>query len=110
MYNHVKRNRTSGLTFVDIVDRSLLFEKVLEVNEDGKVPHRQKFNKSSAVIKFEFDFTQKEWNIYYYGMVDVAAFLGGLNGFVSLILVVLTPVFILMFLIELATIMTEKYN
>ena len=74
------------------------------------MPHRQHFNSSSAIIKFEFDFTQKEWYISYYGYVDVASYLGGLNGFVNLIMDLSTPIMMLLFLKELAEIILEKYQ
>ena len=35
MFTHVDRNNTGGMSYEDIVLKSLSFDKVLEVNEEG---------------------------------------------------------------------------
>ena len=74
------------------------------------MPHRETYNSSHAIIQFQFDFTEKEFTITYFGILDIVSTLGGLNGFVTLIIRIMTPIFILMFLVSLSKIIMEVYD
>jgi hypothetical protein len=65
---------------------------------------------TDAVLQFAFDFTEREYSIKYFDVMDIVATLGGINGFLKPVLGVFGPLFILYFLILLANILIDKYN
>ena len=88
----------------------IIFQKTLQTDEDGRVPHRESFNSSKIMIQFQFDFTERQFTINYFGVVDVISTLGGINGFITPILAGITPLFMLVFLIEFAKYIGDMYD
>lgn len=75
------------------------FGRNINVNSDRKVPLKlTPFETSEIVIMFDHDFTEKYYEIKYFGYMDILSIIGGLNASLGPIFGLFTPLFILNFL------------
>ena len=108
MFHHKDRNVTkSVLGFVietaDIREKTLVYVKNTNVDENYKVPLKDTpFKSSDIIIMMDTDFTEKNYEIYYFGYMDILGIIGGLNASISPIIGLLAPLFIINYLITLA--------
>lgn len=66
------------------------------------------FNKTSIVSNLDFDFTERIYNIEYFGLMDIMSKLGGLRASIMPLVGYLAPLFALHFLWSLAGIIDDK--
>jgi len=72
------------------------------------VPLAGQYNSSTISIPLDFEFTERIYIYYFFGVGDIIAKIGGINGFFSPILGKLAPFFVMFFLYSLAKILREK--
>ena len=56
------------------------------------------------------DFTEKNYEIHYFGYMDILGILGGLNASIGPILGIFSPLFIMNYLYLLALLIVGKYK
>lgn len=86
----------------------LHYDKVLNVNIDGRVPIEQKYNSSIINIPIEVDYTERKYIHQYYTIGDIMSAIGGINAFFRPIVSFLAPIWIIIFLSDLSRIFQEK--
>lgn len=80
------------------------------MDDNGKTPLRQEMFKTGTniVSNIEFDFTERIYDIHYYGIMDVLSKLGGLRASIAPIIGYFVPLLTLHFLWSLAGIIDDK--
>ena len=90
------------------IKRETVWKKVADVDEDNLALMKPKSNDSSVFAIIDFDYTERVYDLTYYGFVDVFAAFGGLLAVFKIWLGWITPLFVLHFLYELASIIDDK--
>lgn len=80
--------------------------KVLD--EDGRLILREKYSSNRQVVNLEFDFTHKRYTISYVTWSDVLSKIGGLRSVILPFIEFFIPLLMLLFLVELITIVQEQ--
>ena len=100
------------LQFYDETNDKISFERV-KANIDGnnKVIKSLKYSGSSnLLIKCDIDYQRTIQTIKFFGYADMLAKLGGLKSILGPVFSILTPLFVLAFLMELSSILKQSYK
>ena len=95
----------------DIRDK-ISFSKA-KANIDGKKKLIKSFRysgSSNLLVKCDVNYLRTIETIKYFGYMDMLAKLGGLKSILGPVLSILTPIFVLAFLIELCSILKQSYK
>lgn len=100
-------------SFSDRIEERIIWRKSVVQNDDGMTPIRtlgagEVFNNTFIVSNLDFDFTERIYNIQYFGIMDVMSTLGGLRASIVPIIGYLVPLLTLHFLYSLAGIIDDK--
>ena len=64
-----------------MVEKTLDWKKNLNIDENYRVPLKEKpFSSSTIVVMVNTDFTEKNYDIFYFGYMDIMGMIGGLNA------------------------------
>ena len=96
--------------YSDIKDAFITFTKILGLDEFGQIPMEGKFRDSRFMLLINFDFNQRKTVQNYYGFSDLLAKVGGYRASLQPIFQLFTPIFIIGFLIQLSTIISDNYK
>lgn len=94
----------------NVEEKRILWRKTTNINEDFQVGMRRKYNSSQIVANIDFDFTQRIYDIRFYGWLDIMSKLGGLWASVLPIMNWIFPLFMLHFLHELSVIIDDQMH
>lgn len=84
----------------DVVKKQLYYKQSKGIDQDFHIPQSTgSFNNSNIVVLLNFEFTEQIFEIYYIGVLDILARIGGLSASILPILRILGPYFILAFLV-----------
>ena len=87
----------------DILEKIIVYIKNTNVDENYKVPLKDTpLNDSDIIIMIDTDFTEKNYQIYYFGPMDILGIIGGLNASIGPLIGLLAPLFIINYLFTLA--------
>ena len=113
-YREKGRNATATvfgipIAFADILEQELVYKPNLIVDSDYLVPLKSgAFRSSELIVMIDHDFVEKYYEIYYFGPMDILSLIGGLNASIAPALGMLTPLFIIGYLYQLAGVIIEK--
>ena len=62
------------------------------------------------VIMLDTDFTEKNYEVHYFGYMDILGIIGGLNASIGPLLAQFAPMFIMNYLYQLAQLIIGKYR
>lgn len=83
----------------DIVIKLLQYKKNINIDKDYMVPIMEHYGDSSEVsIMLNHDFTERYYEIRYFGPMDILTICGGYNASIGPMLGLLSPIFVLNFL------------
>ena len=100
-----------NFAFEDLLIPSLNYKKNLNIDSNFKVPLKDTpFETSRIKIMLDHDFTEKYFEIFYFGYMDILASIGGINASIKPLIGIVGPIFILNFMYQLAKIIHEKYE
>ena len=99
-----------ALSYKNRVESKVIYDSVLNKNQDGRVPHAPIFNSSNIYSGFQADYTERIYIYKYYGFGDLMSGIGGTNAFVNPILGSATVFFIINFLYTMAKMLIFKYK
>ena len=88
--------------------KRIIYDRVNNQDQDGKVPTAETYNSTVIYIPFEAEFTERIYKYHYYHYSDIIASIGGLQAFITPFITSFGPFFVIMFLIMLANILTER--
>lgn len=102
--------------FADRLEQKLLWRKSVVVNDAGQTPVRklgkdEEFDQETStalVSNIDFDFTERIYDVQYFGIMDLLSKLGGLRASINPIIGYIIPLMTLHFLYSLAGIIDEK--
>ena len=102
--------------FANYTEDVIIWRKTVVVNDDNLTPVRklglgESFNQTTGtniVSNIDFDFTERIYDIQYYGILDVLAKLGGLRASILPIVGYFAPLLTLHFLYTLGGIVDQK--
>lgn len=116
LYRHKNKNVTRQMLGIkletsDVLHEFLAYKKNLNIDDDLRVPLKDTpFNSSEVTIMIDHDFTQRYYEVYYFGVTDIMAIIGGLNASIGPLLKSLAPLFILNYLWALSEIIRHKHQ
>ena len=90
--------------------KNLIYDSVLNIDEDSKVPLASEFNSSDIYSPISADYTERIFIYKYFGFGDIMAGIGGIMGFIGPILGHLNPYFVMFFLYKLSKAIWTKYE
>jgi hypothetical protein len=92
------------------VVKNLIYDSVLNIDEDSKVPLATEFNSSDIYSPISADYTERIFIYKYFGTGDIMAGIGGIMGFIGPILANLNPYFVMYFLYKLSKAIWTRYE
>ena len=92
----------------DIVLRNVIWLKTQVVNDDFKLDVRTEFNRSVIQANIDFDYTERQFFLHFYSIMDILSTLGGLRASILPILQNFVPLMVLHFLWSLAGIIYDS--
>lgn len=104
IFKHKARNVTKTfLGFVlekeDVFEKILSWRRNLNIDAEYKVPVKNSpFKDSTMTIMMDTDFTEKNYEIHYFGYMDILGIIGGLNASIGPLLAQFGPLFIMNYL------------
>lgn len=106
-------------SFDDNVIWELLWKQTIVRDDDFFTPIRfmvpdEQINGTDIISNIDFEFTERVYNIHFFGVIDILSQLGGLRASLMPLLGFFIPFFTIHFLYQLATIiqnsMKDKYH
>ena len=100
-------------SYADRVETQVIWRKSVIVNDDQKTPIRM-IDKNDdefsdlIISNIDFDFTERIYDVHYFGVADVLAKLGGLSASILPFFTYIVPLMTLHFLYTLAGIISDK--
>ena len=95
--------------FEDKIDDHLLWRKSVVINDDFKTPLRPSNDEHTRVVSnIDFYFTERIYDIEYYGLMDLLSKIGGLRASIMPMIGYMGPFLALHFLYSLAGIIDDK--
>ena len=88
----------------------LIYDTVLNRNQDARVPLSPTFNSSDIYSPMQTEFIQRIYKYKFFGISDIMGGIGGLNAFINPVLKSMIPYFIVYFLFSLSKILWFKYE
>tara|TARA_B110000285_G_C14740922_1_gene430725 strand:- start:47 stop:328 length:282 start_codon:yes stop_codon:yes gene_type:complete len=86
--------------FEDNIITNITFKHNLNINVNGRVPVHEGnyFESSDVIVMLDYDFTEREFIIHFFGYADILSKIGGLTASFRPMLAVAAPMFILFYL------------
>ena len=98
----------------DQIEANVTFKKSLNIDVNGRVPIHEggpdDYNSSDVIILIDYEFTEREYILKYFGFMDILSKIGGIYAFASPILGLLAPGYILFYLYLLSQIIIQKHK
>lgn len=92
------------VSYDDLVEKSLVFKS------SDQITKKSYTSSPDVKIKLDFDFFGREYIFSFYTLRDVLSSLGGIFAFVFTIVKLISPIFVLYFLVELSKVIIANYQ
>lgn len=86
----------------DYIYKNLIWTGTTDVTENWMVPKRGQYSSSDMIANINFEFTQRKYTKWYYGLDDILKGIGGIRSTVLPIIGFLIPFIVIYFLVLLA--------
>lgn len=78
------------------------------LSPDNFILLKPEYDTSTIAINLEFDFTERVFTLHFFTFGDILSIVGGLKASIDPLFTSITPIFVLLFLIQLSYILRDK--